>query len=185
MSEEEITETPSHCPVCGQDLVVTRLECSSCGTEVTGAFSLGRLATLREPHASLIEMFLRSRGNMKEMERDLGLSYPTVRARLDEALNAAGYPRRPESSNPAPEEENLGEAIRARVEEALARANIEERIRSHVERNFSNRIDRQYGKAERRQSLADSRTAILDSLDRGEISPADAAAALRELKTRS
>lgn len=58
---------------------------------------LGRLASLREPHASMLELFLRVRGNVKEMERELGLSYPTVRARLEEALAAAGLARRGDS----------------------------------------------------------------------------------------
>lgn len=69
--------------------MVTRLECPACGTEVAGAFAAHRLVNVPEPHASLLELFLRVRGNVKEMERELGLSYPTVRARLDEALVAA------------------------------------------------------------------------------------------------
>ena len=86
-------QMPVNCPVCQSDLQVTRLQCPSCGTEVAGNFALSGLASLREPYASLIELFLRSRGNVKEMERALGLSYPTVRARLEEALAAAGFGR--------------------------------------------------------------------------------------------
>jgi hypothetical protein len=82
----KIESMPEHCPTCGHQLVVTRLRCSECGTEVEGAFSRGRLVNLPEPHATLLELFLRSRGNMKEMERALGLAYSTVRARLDEAF---------------------------------------------------------------------------------------------------
>ena len=93
MDQHAISNTPSQCPVCQGGLTVTRLHCPFCGTEVAGSFSLGRLATLREPYASLIELFLRVRGNVKEMERELGLSYPTVRARLEEALTAAGLGR--------------------------------------------------------------------------------------------
>src|SRR5437764_7924124 len=97
MNEQPPTSIPTRCPVCQGDLLVTRLQCPSCYAEVTGEFTLSRLATLREPHASLLELFLRVRGNVKEMERDLGLSYPTVRARLEEALIAAGLGRRAES----------------------------------------------------------------------------------------
>ncbi|MGH2344359.1 MAG: DUF2089 domain-containing protein [Chloroflexota bacterium] len=89
-------ELPTQCPSCTGPLAITRLTCPACGTEVGGAFSLGRLASLREPHASLLELFLRLRGNMKQMERTLGLSYPTVRARLEEALTAAGLDREEE-----------------------------------------------------------------------------------------
>lgn len=84
---------PTRCPACTSELYITRLQCPSCGTEVGGAYRLDRLARLPEPHASLIELFLLRRGNMKEMERDLGISYPTVRARLEEALKAAGLER--------------------------------------------------------------------------------------------
>jgi len=86
-------DLPIQCPSCTGPLAITRLTCPACGTEVGGGFSLSRLAGLREPHASVLELFLRARGNMKEMERTLGLSYPTVRARLEEALTAAGLDR--------------------------------------------------------------------------------------------
>lgn len=124
---------PFHCPVCHGELMVTRLECPSCGAEVTGEFPLSRLATLREPYASLIEMFLRVRGNVKEMERELGLSYPTVRARLEEALTAAGLGRRAEATE---------------------------------------------------ADIAAERAAVLDKLERGEITAIEAAMQLRDLKRR-
>lgn len=93
MNEDQINTAPTQCPVCAADLRVTHLQCMACGTEVNGNFALGRLAGLREPHASMIELFLQARGNVKEMERALGLSYPTVRARLEEAFVAAGFGR--------------------------------------------------------------------------------------------
>ncbi len=93
MDEQRFNALPPQCPACGGDLAITRLQCLRCGTEVAGTFTLGALARLREPHASLLELFLRVRGNVKDMERELGLSYPTVRARLEEALTAAGLDR--------------------------------------------------------------------------------------------
>jgi hypothetical protein len=90
-----MNDLPTQCPSCRSDLLVSRLTCPACGTEVTGSFSLSSLARLAEPHASLLELFLRVRGNVKDMERLLGLSYPTVRARLEEALAAAGLDREP------------------------------------------------------------------------------------------
>jgi hypothetical protein len=101
---------------------------------VAGAFNLRGLTNLREPHASLIELFLRSRGNMKEMERALGLSYPTVRSRLEEALAAAGFGRAPDRETEA--------------------------------------------------EFAQQRSAVLDQLERGDISAAEAAHRLREIKSR-
>lgn len=119
--------------MCDTHLTVTRLQCPHCATEVTGAFSLSRLATVREPHASVLELFLRVRGNLKEMERELGLSYPTVRARVEEALEAVG----------------LGRASQRAVEED-----------------------------------AEQRSAILDELERGNVSAAEAADLLRQLRVR-
>jgi hypothetical protein len=81
---------PTLCPSCAAALLVSRLQCPACGTEVAGAFRPGRLINVPEPHASLLELFLRVRGNVKEMERALGLSYPTVRARLEKAILATG-----------------------------------------------------------------------------------------------
>lgn len=119
MEEQQTTSAPAHCPVCQAGLLVTRLHCPACGTEVGGSFTLGRLAGLREPYASLIELFLRVRGNMKEMERELGLSYPTVRARLEEALGAAGLGREPAS--PTDEESALK---RSEILDQLGRGEI-------------------------------------------------------------
>ncbi|HZS93769.1 MAG TPA: DUF2089 domain-containing protein [Chloroflexota bacterium] len=119
----EQTDFPTQCPVCRADLHVTRLQCPACSAEVSGDFTLNRLATLGEPHASLIEMFLRSRGNMKEMERDLGLSYPTVRARLEEALTAAGFGREADPDRGARRAEILDALERGEItaQEAAAR----------------------------------------------------------------
>lgn len=78
------------CPICSGELAVTRLHCRSCGTTLEGDFSVGRFARLTREQFALLESFLRSRGNLKEMERELGISYPTVRARVDSLLRALG-----------------------------------------------------------------------------------------------
>ncbi|HEV3312667.1 MAG TPA: DUF2089 domain-containing protein [Chloroflexota bacterium] len=83
-------EAPERCPACSGDLIVTELECARCGTQVNGRFAGGRLVNLSEPYASVLELFLKVRGNVKEMERKLGLSYPTIRSRLEDAFQAAG-----------------------------------------------------------------------------------------------
>ena len=78
------------CPICSGELAVTRLHCRSCGTTLEGDFNVGRFARLSREQFALLEGFLRSRGNLKEMERELGISYPTVRARVDALLRALG-----------------------------------------------------------------------------------------------
>ncbi len=78
------------CPICSGELAVTRLHCRSCGTTLEGDFNVGRFSRLSREHFALLESFLRSKGNLKEMERELGISYPTVRARVDALLRALG-----------------------------------------------------------------------------------------------
>lgn len=78
------------CPICASDLAVTRLHCGTCGTSLEGEFSVGRFGRLTREQMALLESFLRSRGNLREMERELGLSYPTVRSRVDGLVRALG-----------------------------------------------------------------------------------------------
>ena len=80
----------STCPVCQGELMISRLHCRSCGTALEGEFGVGRFGRLSREQLSLLESFLRSRGNLKEMERELGISYPTVRSRVDALVRALG-----------------------------------------------------------------------------------------------
>ena len=81
----------STCPVCAGELAVTRLRCGSCGTTLEGEFSVGRFARLSREQTALLESFLRSRGNLRDIERELGISYPTVRARVEALVRALGF----------------------------------------------------------------------------------------------
>ncbi len=83
-------EVISICPVCESELHVTRLHCQTCGTTIDGEFTVGRFAQLNREQLLLLEGFLRSRGNLRELERELGVSYPTVRARVENLLRALG-----------------------------------------------------------------------------------------------
>ena len=78
------------CPVCQNELSITRLHCRSCGTSIEGDFSVGRFGRLSREQMTILESFLRSRGNLKEMERELGISYPTVRGRVEALVRALG-----------------------------------------------------------------------------------------------
>ena len=81
----------STCPVCSSELAVTRLHCSSCGTTLEGDFSVGRFGRLSRDQLALLESFLRSRGNLRDMERELGISYPTVRSRVEQLVRSLGF----------------------------------------------------------------------------------------------
>ncbi len=86
---------PQNCPVCGERLHTTRLGCSTCGTELSGAFSSCEFCALTDADRALLKVFLVSRGTMREVEKHLGVSYPTARARFDELLGRLGYRTEP------------------------------------------------------------------------------------------
>ncbi|MCL4242812.1 MAG: DUF2089 family protein [Dehalococcoidia bacterium] len=79
------------CPSCDSPMVVRRLECPTCGVGVDGRFDAGPLARLSREQLSFVETFLRARGKIKDVEEELGISYPTVVARLNDVLVALGF----------------------------------------------------------------------------------------------
>ncbi|MCC6313084.1 MAG: DUF2089 domain-containing protein [Thermomicrobiales bacterium] len=79
---------PGRCPVCGDTFDVTRLECAHCHSRLEGRFTLGPFGRLDREQLRFAEVFLRNRGVIKDVEVELGLSYPTIRARLDEVVRA-------------------------------------------------------------------------------------------------
>ena len=81
---------PSECPVCGDQLAVIRLGCTSCGTEVGGVFRSCEFCALNEKETEMLRVFLSSRGNLREVEKYLGVSYPTARLRFAELLEKLG-----------------------------------------------------------------------------------------------
>ena len=81
----------SKCPVCSSRLKATRLKCDECSTVVENQFELSKFDYLNSEQLSFIEVFLKSRGNIKDVEKELGISYPTVRAKLDEVITTLGY----------------------------------------------------------------------------------------------
>ena len=89
------------CPICNDTLHVTRLKCRSCDTALEGHFSLGRLFQLSAEQLNFAEIFIRCEGKINRVEQELGLSYPAVRSRLTEVIEAMGYevgPSEPEVS---------------------------------------------------------------------------------------
>jgi hypothetical protein len=82
---------PTECPVCHDDLLVTRLVCRNCGTGLEGRFTMGPLLQLTPEQLHFVEVFLRCEGKLNRVQEELGISYPTVRSRLVEVIRALGY----------------------------------------------------------------------------------------------
>lgn len=81
---------PTHCPVTGEALEVTRLE-SPAGIKIEGRFQPNEFALLANEHLEFMRLYIKTRGNLKEVERILGVSYPTVRLRFENMLKVLGY----------------------------------------------------------------------------------------------
>ncbi|MEA3335185.1 MAG: DUF2089 domain-containing protein [Chloroflexota bacterium] len=79
------------CPVCGQGMAVTRLHCRSCDTFLEGSFALSRFASLTQEQFSFLETFIRCQGKLSWVGEELKLSYPTVRNRLNDVIQALGF----------------------------------------------------------------------------------------------
>ena len=91
---------PSQCPLCSGALEITETTCLGCGVQMRGHFSLAPFKALDSEQMRFLETFLRCRGVIRDMEAALGISYPTVRARLDTLLSALGYADGPVASPP-------------------------------------------------------------------------------------
>jgi hypothetical protein len=133
-----VREVIATCPVCDHRLEVTRLHCAECDTTLEGRFSVGRFGRLTRDQLGLLELFLRARGNLRDLERELGISYPTVRNRLEALIRALGLAESGDVSpaamdatpaTPAPP----GEATREGAADpgAAARRKVLERLAAH------------------------------------------------------
>ena len=90
----------SECPVCHHDLEVTRLKCTNCETELKGTFTLSKFNYLDTDKLYFIEIFVKNRGSIKMVEKEMGLSYPTIKKMLDEVIEQLGYSDDEEKSEP-------------------------------------------------------------------------------------
>jgi hypothetical protein len=119
MARRNSRSAPRDCPVCGDRLSLTRLSCQACGTELSGEFESCEFCSLSPEDRQVLRVFLSSRGNMKDLERHLGVSYPTARARFDALL--ARLNLAPERPAPSPKVELLEQLAKGEidVEQAL------------------------------------------------------------------
>ena len=112
-----MNKMPTVCPVCDDRLEVTRLHCRNCDTKIEGYFATGRLGRLTPDQVDFVETFVKCEGKLNRMEQELGLSYPTLRGRLNEVITQMGF----EVGPPAPV---LSETERHQILDNLASGDI-------------------------------------------------------------
>lgn len=84
-------KTPSKCPVCEDLLLISKLSCKNCSTKIEGNFIGCKFCQLPPEQLDFLEVFIQCRGNIKDMEKVLSISYPTVRSKLDNLIETLGY----------------------------------------------------------------------------------------------
>ncbi len=88
-------EIIGQCPICEEAVNITEIKCDSCDTTIRGHFTLCKFCQLTKEHKEFAEIFIKNRGNIKEIEKELGISYPTVKGKLDSLIEALGYKNQP------------------------------------------------------------------------------------------
>ncbi|HZD57253.1 MAG TPA: DUF2089 domain-containing protein [Anaerolineales bacterium] len=109
---------PSKCPICGGEIIVTRIYCRECDSTIEGRFTTGSFENLTPEQLSFVETFVRCEGKITRMEDEIGLSYPTIRNRLHEVIRAMGY--EPGADEPVV----MGEEGRRKILERLEKGDI-------------------------------------------------------------
>ena len=108
---------PNKCPICGGEIIVTRLHCQVCDSTIEGRFAHGAFEALTPEQLGFVEAFVRCEGKISRMEGEIGLSYPTIRNRLHEIIRALGY-------EPGGEEPGMSDEERRKILEDLEQGNI-------------------------------------------------------------
>jgi hypothetical protein len=106
--------------VCGEHLSVTRLGCTACGSELAGVFTPCEFCALSAAESDLLRVFLASRGNLREVEKHLGVSYPTARARFADLLRTLGLVAEAESPRGLSRDQVLAEVAAGALSPAEA-----------------------------------------------------------------
>jgi hypothetical protein len=117
---------PSDCPVCGAQLAIIRLGCAACGTELAGVFQPCEFCALNDKEIEMLRVFLSSRGNLREVEKYLGVSYPTARLRFAELLEKLGLGEAAEPEPALTQDQILSEVASGALSPAEAQEMIEQ-----------------------------------------------------------
>src|SRR6186997_2455167 len=88
MTEHESRPVGHDCPYCGESMRITEMTCDGCRVAMSAAFPMSRMAGLPVEHQRFIEMFVLASGNLKEIAEQVGVSYPTIRSRLDKVIES-------------------------------------------------------------------------------------------------
>mgnify|MGYP001056316763 CR=1 FL=1 len=117
----------SICPVCKHDLHVERLHCHHCHTSIEGSFTLSKFNYLETEKLYFIEIFIKNRGNIKAIEKELNISYPTVKKMLDEVVIGLGYQVTDDddfSSKSAEKEDTIFKDLKTNILEQIEKGQI-------------------------------------------------------------
>lgn len=120
----------SQCPVCKNRLKVVKMKCTNCDTVIENDFSLSKFDYLSPEELYFVETFVRCRGNIKEVEKELKISYPTVRSKLDDVIEKLGYRTEKPSKDDTSRRQDILDALeqgKLSAEEAIRQLNGEER----------------------------------------------------------
>jgi len=110
-------KAPGKCPVCSEKLSITKLSCPKCLTAIEGEFVPCEFCRLPEDDLDFVKTFIKCRGNIKDVEKEMGISYPTVRGKLDAVIKSLGY-------ETLSKEKDSKEAARNEVLEQLSKGEI-------------------------------------------------------------
>ncbi len=114
-------KAPGKCPVCGERLSIIKLGCPQCSTTIEGEFQPCEFCRLPEEDLSFAKVFIRCRGNIKDVEKELGISYPTVRGRLDAVIRGLGFEV---PAKEATQEREAKETARSEILDRLSKGEI-------------------------------------------------------------
>ena len=117
------------CPTCGGELTISGMQCHACHTRIESQYSTCPFCRLQQQSLDFIEIFVKSRGNIKEMERELGISYPTVRNRLNAVISELGYEVGAQPSSQDERGEERGEILKQLNDGKISAADAAELIR--------------------------------------------------------
>jgi len=113
-------KAPGKCPVCNENLSITKLSCPKCSTSIEGSFHPCEFCRLPEADLNFIKVFIKCRGNIKDVEKELGISYPTVRSKLDGVIKSLGF----EVSKDVEKENKIKESLKKEILEQLSNGEI-------------------------------------------------------------